>query len=652
MSIAELQVQTQNISTALQYLSKRVDSLDPPNPDTPGEQDFLKKGAADKLYLSIQSAQSDYLLKTEAEKDYLTQLEALTEYMPIDGAFRYFPPCTYYEDNGILYVNLDKNNDKCVYSDPESVGFVSDINYLVFENQNKLACKIWDVNDDKYVNVALQITSPLKCDSITTTDDVKYLNENECNDKYMTQNDADNKYIPYEKIDDETAEDDKKGYKVCIDADRNRYIESKEKVINFIEDESWKLTFSPQTKSISFYTYTDSYGSGQYVLAPLYLRNIQKDENRYFVSMFKDGNNYTCVYLDLTQKYEISTYESAIRLTRYQDWSFRFGKGTLEYYIYDLEQQKFLTANMKIENLLGTNSSPYVTREVLDEILSSYEEDSNIVNAPNLTNYYTKTEADEKFALKTDIPEDVDLTSYYTKTEADEKFALKTESSAPDTSNYLEKQSLEWDIDDFRAILRLNAISRENGTHFFIEDSYYVSGTSGWYIQAYENKLQFNLNDINWEYTIVEFSENGINFKGDKLLGQSEADAKYVAKTELAQYATVQSNLDDYVTTQILEDVVEQINAKFSAEKRRWTFKLTMNANSNTATLDLSESIDNYNPVLSNSDGKHVLVYQETNNGFEMIVLTVTLSGINLSVQADKQSKNNYDIYLSFDQTS
>ena len=102
MSIAELQVQTQNISTALQYLSKRVDSLDPPNPDTPGEQDFLKKGAADKLYLSIQSAQSDYLLKTDAENDYLTQLDALTEYMPIDGAFRYFPPCTYYDENDML----------------------------------------------------------------------------------------------------------------------------------------------------------------------------------------------------------------------------------------------------------------------------------------------------------------------------------------------------------------------------------------------------------------------------------------------------------------------------------------------------------------------------------------------------------------------
>ena len=74
-----------------------------------------------------------------------------------------------------------------------------------------------------------------------------------------------------------------------------------------------------------------------------------------------------------------------------------------------------------------------------------------------------------------------------------------------------------------------------------------------------------------------------------------------------------------------------------------------MNANTTTATLNLSESIDDYNPVLSNSDGHHVFTYQETNNGFEMIVLTVTLSGLTLSVQADKPSKNNYEVYLSFD---
>ena len=75
-----------------------------------------------------------------------------------------------------------------------------------------------------------------------------------------------------------------------------------------------------------------------------------------------------------------------------------------------------------------------------------------------------------------------------------------------------------------------------------------------------------------------------------------------------------------------------------------------MNANTTTTTLNLDESIDEYNPVLTNSDGKHVFVYQETNEGFEIIVLTVALSGLTLNVQADKQSKNNYEVYLSFDE--
>ena len=118
-----------------------------------------------------------------------------------------------------------------------------------------------------------------------------------------------------------------------------------------------------------------------------------------------------------------------------------------------------------------------------------------------------------------------------------------------------------------------------------------------------------------------------------------------------AKSFALKEELEEYVATETLEDVVSQINTKFDSQKRRWTFKLTMNANTSTTTLDLSERIDEYNPVLSNSDGKHVFVYQETNNGFEMIVLTVTLSALlSLNVQADKQSKNNYEVYLSFDE--
>ena len=131
---------------------------------------------------------------------------------------------------------------------------------------------------------------------------------------------------------------------------------------------------------------------------------------------------------------------------------------------------------------------------------------------------------------------------------------------------------------------------------------------------------------------------------------KTETDQKYVTKSELTQFATAKNELDDYVATETLEDVVAQINTKFDSQKRRWTYKLTMIANTQTVSVNLNENISQYNPVLSNSDGKHVFVYQETNEGFKMRVLTVTLSNLTLDVQADKQSKNNYDIYLSFDE--
>ena len=54
--------------------------------------------------------------------------------------------------------------------------------------------------------------------------------------------------------------------------------------------------------------------------------------------------------------------------------------------------------------------------------------------------------------------------------------------------------------------------------------------------------------------------------------------------------------------------------------------------------------------ILNSIDGHHVFAYQETNEALEIIVLTVTLSGLTLSVQADKPSKNNYEVYLSFDE--
>ena len=62
---------------------------------------------------------------------------------------------------------------------------------------------------------------------------------------------------------------------------------------------------------------------------------------------------------------------------------------------------------------------------------------------PSLSGYYTKTESDDKYALKTAIPDTSsfitnsvsNLTNYYTKTESDDKYALKT--AIPDTSSFI-----------------------------------------------------------------------------------------------------------------------------------------------------------------------------------------------------------------------
>ena len=213
---------------------------------------------------------------------------------------------------------------------------------------------------------------------------------------------------------------------------------------------------------------------------------------------------------------------------------------------------------------------------------------------------YTKTESDEKYVLKN---EPIEMTATYNN----DTYPITISGNQTYLSDYI-KFVADKDYDNIQF-----TINYQKGTDYGL--IFRCNGTD-----------LMRLNNID-KSTIVNTIKN-------------MDGVEYVLKTEL----------DEYVATETLEDVVSQINSKFDSQKRRWTFKLTMNANSNTATINLSESIDDYNPVLSNSDGHHVFTYQETNEALEIIVLTVTLSGITLSVQADKPSKNNYEVYLSFDE--
>ena len=114
----------------------------------------------------------------------------------------------------------------------------------------------------------------------------------------------------------------------------------------------------------------------------------------------------------------------------------------------------------------------------------------------------------------------------------------------------------------------------------------------------------------------------------------------------------LKSELEEYVGTKTLEDVITQINTKFDSidvQKKRWMFKITIPANSQSAKINMNEDLTKYNVVLSNSDGTHVFAYQETNSGFEIIALTVILTSTYLIVEANKICKNAYNVYLCLD---
>ena len=135
-------------------------------------------------------------------------------------------------------------------------------------------------------------------------------------------------------------------------------------------------------------------------------------------------------------------------------------------------------------------------------------------------NFYNKTEVDTKISeIKNEIPEDVDL------------------------SNYLEKNTLSWDINDSREILKLEYCGKEEGTQFYIEDNFHADKVSGWYIKSYKDILSFKQNSMNSMFKTIEFKYNGIFFEGNKLITESEADAKYTLKTEIPEV-----NLNSYYT--------------------------------------------------------------------------------------------------------
>lgn len=87
---------------------------------------------------------------------------------------------------------------------------------------------------------------------------------------------------------------------------------------------------------------------------------------------------------------------------------------------------EFISISLKVvtDLTLATNDTLATTQAIssfVDTKIAGID-----IPSTDLSNYYNKTETDNKFALKTDIVS-TDLSNYYNKTESDNKFALKTD---------------------------------------------------------------------------------------------------------------------------------------------------------------------------------------------------------------------------------
>ena len=189
----------------------------------------------------------------------------------------------------------------------------------------------------------------------------------------------------------------------------------------------------------------------------------------------------------------------------------------------------------------------------------------------------------EKYALKSELPEDVDLSGYVSTTDLSNQlsnyvsntnlseqllgYALKTE--LPDTSTYLDTNGiLSWDITRLSEIFKLGSCGKEDGTWFFIEDNNRLG--NGWYINSSADRLLFELNSTSVNPSTVMFSDNGISFKGDKLISESELQQSMT----ITHLAPIDEELD--INSFVIGAPVYMTGSAYVKENKRWN-KSTVN---------------------------------------------------------------------------
>ena len=127
----------------------------------------------------------------------------------------------------------------------------------------------------------------------------------------------------------------------------------------------------------------------------------------------------------------------------------------------------------------------------------------------DLSEYYTKTESDDKYALKSEIG-NVDLSGYYTKTESDNRFALKSEIGNVDLSGYYTKTE-----SDDRFALKSESSSSIDWSNIR-EDSISITASNRIYLSAGGDS------ELYCDGVFRLTSPNGLHISGQPLYDESE----------------------------------------------------------------------------------------------------------------------------------
>ena len=315
----------------------------------------------------------------------------------------------------------------------------------------------------------------------------------------------------------------------------------------------------------------------------------------------------------------------------------------------------------------------YVTGEQLDNKLVDYAtkiELQEYVTDEQLENYLTKTEADDTYAKKGEIPSDV-----LTKTEAASTYATKEE--IPNISNLATKEELTTGLNDKVSINTFDSVVNTLATKENVEATYAKKSElpelSDYTTKSYVDtnflaKNEFNETIQNYaektelgNYVTTETAEATYAKKGEipsNVLTKTEAASTYATKEEIpnvSDLATKQeltSGLNGKVSINTFDSVVATLATKENVEATYAKKTDIPNVSDLVTDVELSQTLEEYATkseipegvivdATVSSDGQNPVKSQ----GIYNFVVDQTADLVTTEMLATKQDK------LTFDET-